>query len=62
MEKQPYTVLYTYKCYRPRRIAYVNKEATITVWADTERWARRIAAIQLGISQSRIKSITPLRT
>ena len=63
MEKQAYTVLYTYQSVIDRdAIAYVNKEATITVWADTERWARRIAAIQLGISQSRIKSITPLRT
>ena len=62
MEKQAYTVLYTYKSVIDRdAIAYVNKEATITVWADTERWARRIAAIQLGISQRRIKSITPLR-
>ena len=60
--RQPFEVTFTYlvdtsPIGRPAKME--QETATVTVWAKDETWARRIAAVQNGISQSQISSITP---
>jgi len=60
--RQPFEVTFTYlvnkaPMHRPAKME--QETATVTVWAKDATWARRIAAVQNGISQSQISSITP---
>ena len=63
--RQPFAVTFkhlvnTAPAHRPA----IMKEQTDTqtFWAQSEVWAKRIAAIKLGIRQEAITSITPLWT
>ena len=62
MTRQPFEVTFTYLAnkapmHRPAKME--QETATVTVWAKDATWARRIAAVQNGVSQSQISSITP---
>ena len=60
--RQPFEVTFTYLAnkapmHRPAKME--QETATVTVWAKDETWARRIAAVQNGISQNQVSSVTP---
>jgi hypothetical protein len=60
--RQPFAVTFKHLVnkapgHRPAKME--QETATVTVWAKDETWARRIAAVQNGVLQSQISSITP---
>jgi hypothetical protein len=60
--RQPFAVTFTHlvnKAPEHRPAKMEQETVTVTVWAKDETWARRIASVQNGISQSQISSITP---
>jgi hypothetical protein len=61
--RQPFAVTFKYLVNTaPAHRPAIMKEQTDTrtFWAQSEVWAKRIAAIKLGIRQEAITSITPL--
>jgi len=61
--RQPFAVTFKYlvntaPVHRPAIME--EKTDTRTFWAQSEEWAKRIAATKLGIRQEAITSITPL--